>query len=127
MFVAPKTVIISQRVENAVSHDGVVRAAVKYIEAQHVSVQSTIAMKLKNQRFRDAIFEKQSQQLNHKDGTFVWYQDGDTFKEQTVVVKYQAPNAIVIDIQLYTDGLHLTNHYPRQLFDTFPLCFISLF
>lgn len=57
----PKTVDIGQRVENAVGPDGVVRAAVRYIEAQHVSVQSTIAMQFQNQRFRDAIFGKGSQ------------------------------------------------------------------
>jgi hypothetical protein len=68
----PKTVDIVQRVKNAVGPDGVVRAAVRYIEAQHVSVQSTIAMQFQNQRFRDAIFGKGSQQLNHKDDALVW-------------------------------------------------------
>ena len=50
MFVA---VLIGKRVENSVGPDGVVHAEVKYNEAQHISVQSTIAMKFQNQRFRE--------------------------------------------------------------------------
>lgn len=110
MFVEPKTVIIGQRVKNAVGLDGVVRSKIKYIEAQHVSVQSTVAMKFQNQRFCDAIFGNRSQQHRRReDGALVWYQDGDKFKQQPIVDKYNTPDAIVIDIQLYTDGLQLTN------------------
>lgn len=46
-------------------------------------------------------------------GALVWYQDGDKFKEQPVIVRYQAANPIAINIQLYTDGLLLTNQISK--------------
>lgn len=102
-FVAPKTIPIGQRVVNSMTANGPNAKVVANL-AQFVPISQTMKSKLKNPRYLEIVLKNQNVMTNQ--GIYTRYQDGSRNRHHPLV-----PNEklIVIPIQLYSDGLGMTN------------------
>lgn len=107
-FVSPKTVSIGQSldIKNVAEP-----SASKCKTAQYVSITETLKSCFKNKRFFELIME--SQRATGSDGIYARYQDGLKFKKleanHAATGKYAGDKVIIVHIQLYTNGLGITN------------------
>ena len=102
-FVAPKTIPIGQRVVNSMTANGPNAKVVDNL-AQFIPISQTMKSKLKNPRYLEIVLKNQNVVTNK--GIYTRYQDGSRNRHHPLV-----PNEklIVIPIQLYSDGLGMTN------------------